>query len=92
MSNKKDQKMSIKLGDVVRDKISGFSGIVVCKTEWLYGCIRYGVAPKELYEGKRIEADYFDEPQLELIEVSSGSGIPLQTGGGREKEKKAISR
>ena len=37
-------KDSIKLGDKVRDKISGFTGIAVARTEFINGCIQYLVA------------------------------------------------
>lgn len=33
------------MGKLVRDKISGLEGIVVARTEWLYGCIRLNVQP-----------------------------------------------
>lgn len=58
----------IKLGDRVKDKITGFEGIVVARVEHLYGCIRCSVQPEKLNkDGKPIENQYFDEPQLDLI-------------------------
>ena len=60
--------MSIKLGDKVKDKISGFTGIVSCTCQYLYGCERAGVQPIKLdKEGKIQEAIYFDFPQLDVI-------------------------
>ena len=54
----------------MRDKISGFEGTVVVRAVWLYGCIRCGVQSSELYEGKPIEPQWFDEGSLELLEQS----------------------
>jgi len=86
----------IRLGDLVRDRVTGFTGTVVCKTEWLNNCIRIGVQPKmELKEGetqKLPEVHYIDEPQLEII-------VPLQgaesvrppraaTGGDRDEPRR----
>ncbi len=60
----------IGLGDRVRDPITGFSGIIICVTTWLYGCIRIGVQPEELHKGKPVEDKYFDQGQLELVEAN----------------------
>jgi hypothetical protein len=34
----------MKLGDVVRDKISGFSGVATCRLDYLNGCERWRLA------------------------------------------------
>jgi hypothetical protein len=81
----------MKLGDEVRDKISGLTGIVVCRTEWLHGCIRLGVQPKEVKDGKPVDASYFDELQLELVKDEGVVNKP-QAGGPRDNEHKAMSR
>ena len=33
----------IVLGDRVRCRITGFAGVVVARTDWIYGCMRWGV-------------------------------------------------
>ena len=58
----------IELGSRVKDKVTGFSGIVVAVTIWLTGCVRYAVRPEELREGKRIEDDWFDEIELDVVD------------------------
>jgi hypothetical protein len=55
------------LGDRVKCVITGFTGIVTCKTEWLNGCRRLGVQPEEVKDGKIPEPQYFDENQLEIV-------------------------
>lgn len=37
----------MQLGDRVRDSISRLSGVVIGRTEWLYGCVRLTVQPEE---------------------------------------------
>lgn len=60
--------MVIKLGDKVKDKITGFTGILVGRTEWLNGCIRFGVQSEKLNkDGEPIEPEWFDEERVELV-------------------------
>ena len=65
----------IELGCKVKDKITGFTGVVVGKTEWLYGCVRCGVSSKELHNGSPIDTQWFDEESLELVE---GEAQPVE--------------
>ena len=66
--------MSIKLGDTVADNITGFSGIAIARTDWLTGCVRFGLQSKELKDGKPIEVEWFDESRLSKIAVASSGG------------------
>lgn len=73
--------MTIKLGDLARDTITGFTGVVVAETKWLHGCMRMTLQPKALHDGKPIDAATFDLPQLELVpavreKTTSGTGGP----------------
>lgn len=70
------------LGDLVRDTITGFEGVVTCVSRWLHGCSRLTVQPRELKDGKPIEAQSFDEPQLDLLERGI-IGTTSNTGGPR---------
>ncbi len=79
------KKKTIELGDKVKDVISGFTGIVTGKSEFLHGCIRYGICPQELHDGATIDTHWFDEPQLELIEsnvVAVDNKTPEDKTGG----------
>lgn len=57
----------VELGDRVKDKVTGFTGIAIGRTDWLYGCTRISVLPEHLHDGKPIDAHSFDEPQLEIL-------------------------
>lgn len=64
--------MKILLGSKVKDKISGYSGVAVGRTEFLYGCIRIEVDSSSLdKEGNVREPTVFDEAQLEVLEGPS---------------------
>lgn len=84
-SKKSDARRQVmKVGDVVRDKITGFTGVVTSRTEWLNGCVRFGVQSKELHEGKVVDAQHFDEVQLEEVQdAPKTSWLQRLTGGDR---------
>lgn len=71
----------VKLGDKVRDAVTGFEGIAVAKTEWLNGCMRITVQPPIDKDGKVPDSYTFDEPQLERVEAEAVSAGPRDTGG-----------
>lgn len=73
----------MKLGDVVRDKISGFTGVATCRLDYLNGCERWQVTPRVLHEGKPIEPQYFDVEQLELVGEPAVTLVRNPTGGDR---------
>ncbi len=75
----------IKLGDRVKEKISGYRGTVISKTEWIYGCVRFGVQADGLHEGKPIPSQGFDEGELtpdgeEAPGPVASKGGPSQNG------------
>lgn len=58
----------INLGDRVKDKITGFYGIVVAITHWLNGCVRVSIQPEKLEkDGKIPDSQAFDEAQLVVV-------------------------
>jgi len=77
----------IALGARVRDRVTGFEGVVIARHEYLYGCIRCSVQTPEFHEGKPVEPQTFDEPSLEVVEkvVAGHADAPerraKQTGG-----------
>jgi hypothetical protein len=78
----------VELGSRVRDRISGFSGIVVARAIWLNGCTRVGIQSEVLCEGKPLEPQWFDEPQVDVVpeqpaESPSAPAAPRPGGGPR---------
>jgi len=72
----------IQLGDKVKDKVSGFVGVAVAKTEFINGCIQYNVMPKAGKDGKMPEEVGIDEQSLEVI-VQKRKKIKKKDTGGR---------
>jgi hypothetical protein len=77
--------VNIKLGDEVKDIITGFKGIVISKIIYLNGCVQWGVKARvELAALK--EAEYIDESQLKWI--SHGINKPEPKSAKKPTEKK----
>ncbi len=58
-----------KQGETVQDKVTGFTGIVTTRCDYISGCNRYYVQPKVGDDGKNIDGIYVDEPALERLDV-----------------------
>ena len=78
--------MQIKLGQKVRDPITGLRGTAVCRTTWLYGCVRIGIQPQEVKDGKPADLFYVDEPQLEIIEKTAAKKVAKPVHGPRSSD------
>ena len=78
--------MRINPGDRVRDTVSGFEGICICRSEYVSGCARVGLQPAST-DGKLPEAMYFDEPMCEVITPAAVKAKPTDNGGPRDVPK-----
>lgn len=59
----------VELGQIVKDRVTGFTGMVVAISTWLNGCNRIGVQSQtEKKDGLPIEPYFVDEQQLDVIE------------------------
>ena len=60
----------VKLGDKVRCIYSGFVGYAVSKTEFVNGCIQFGVVPPVNKKAQAYPEEVnIDESSLEVVEV-----------------------
>lgn len=67
-------------GVEVKDKITGFKGVIVGRSDYISGCIQYVVKPKKLAkDGKMQDGVWFDEDRL----IVTGTKVSL-----KEKPKK----
>lgn len=86
------KKNKIELGDLVKDEITGFEGIVTGQHKWLHGCTRFSVQPRELKDGKAIEPAGFDEPQLILLKKRSELKVATTDKTGGPRDEKGLRR
>lgn len=69
------------LGQEVKDRITGFSGVVVGRTEYITGCNRYSIQSRKLSkEGKPSDWVSFDEDQL--IDLKKNINHKVKNDGG----------
>lgn len=82
----------IELGDTVKDKVTGFKGIAIGHTTWLFGCSRITVQPQGVTkEGRTFDTQSFDEPQLELVKKAKTKDTPANhTTGGPNMEPQQV--
>ena len=73
----------VKLGDRVVDVHTGFEGTVMARAEYMYGCVQIQVQPKVKEDGDFVKHQWFDEPQLELVEDNGGDDSEPRHGGNR---------
>ncbi len=68
----------IKLGDKVKDSITGFSGIVTGISEYLNGCVSMLVCSKKLDANGKEVSEWFDEQRIagESKEIRATAGGP----------------
>lgn len=88
----------IELGMEVKDTVTGFCGIAVCRANWLHGCERIGIRPRTLDKDNRpCEAEFFDEPGLEVIgrgvmPITEPEPAPKKPPGGPNREQPGLER
>ena len=76
------------LGIEAKDVITGFSGIVMSRTQHITGCNVYSIALKVLDSGKPAETQWFDEARVE----KTGEGVKLDDhddGAGENRTRNA---
>lgn len=75
-----------KIGEKVKDKLSGFDGVVESQIQWINGCQSYWVDSVKLVDGKPATATFL-ETQLESknkvveLENSGKVGGPVKSAG-----------
>lgn len=72
----------VKLGDTVKDTITGVEGVVVTVSDWLNGCQTISVQKRELdKDGKPHDRIAFDIEQVELVPEKARVPEMAKTGG-----------
>ncbi|MFH0821261.1 MAG: hypothetical protein V2B18_00790 [Pseudomonadota bacterium] len=60
---------AFELGQTVKDKITGYTGVVMARIEYFTGCLHYGIQPKKVTKDGRVpEWEYIDQSRLVLVE------------------------
>lgn len=73
--------MEVTLGKKYKDSISGFSGVAVARTTYLFNCVRVMLSPTKLKkDGDFLPDTWFDEPVL--VAVKSKKVIKVKKSAG----------
>lgn len=73
------------LGSLIKDKITGFQGIITTRSQWISNCNTYGVKPRNLdKDGAPMDVRWFDEPMVDLVEENVFKPV-IRKAGGSEK-------
>jgi len=63
------------LGEILKDKVTGFIGVVLGRTEYATGCIQYGLINRNLNkDGELPNWQWLDQVRL----VSTGKKVKIQ--------------
>lgn len=66
----------IELGVEKTDQVTGFTGTVTARCEYLSGCIQYCLNPRVNKDGEKQESHWFDEDRLIDIKKGEAPGGP----------------
>ena len=92
MKEKIEFKFSV--GELTREKITGFEGVVMSQCHYISGCVQYGILSRELKGGETEKWTYFDEDRLassnEIIHLLPDEREETPMGG--EDVKVSMSR
>ena len=79
--------MSNMLGKQGKDKITGFSGTIIGKAEYLYGCSQYAITPYVAEDGKMRDTQWFDEGRIQVTgEGITASEVTAEKPGGPNRD------
>lgn len=65
-------------GKRVRDKITGFTGVITARCDYMYGCTQYGVTPEVDKEGKLKDTAWFDKGRIEFLDTCAINAQDVQ--------------
>lgn len=65
---------TVSLGKKAKDIITGFTGIIIGRAEYLTGCNQYGLTPEVGKDGKTGDTQWFDEGRISVI----GKGVTVK--------------
>ena len=78
---------TIELGNKVKCKITGFTGIAICKHIYLNGCVQYGVQGKINKDGFIIDPEEIDEEDLIVMKTGGVKNPIVKQGGPRNRRR-----
>lgn len=72
----------IEMGDEVRDTITGFTGIVTARIEYITGCAQVAIQPAVKADGALPDGKYFDIDRIEIVTAKAHQHVVTRAGAG----------
>ena len=72
--------MKCEMGQKVKDVITGFSGVVTGKAQYITGCQQVLVVPPVKSDGDSVSGQWLDEDRLEVVDQSRIE-LPVTSSG-----------
>lgn len=69
------------LGDRVKEKITGYKGVIVCQSRYMTGCNRYAIQNEKLEGGKPADWIYFADEDM-LVPAGNNINVQIEQRGG----------
>lgn len=66
------------IGQKARDVVTGFTGTIIGRCEHITTCNTYGLQPPVKADGDYMNAQWFDEPRLEVVRAEQPA---VENGG-----------
>jgi hypothetical protein len=85
-----EETTAIKLGDIVKDKVSGFVGVALARTVHLFDVPRILVQPRG-YSGKAEPPQALEEARLEVIRTQPKPAQPKPAQAVKKEEPKGAT-
>lgn len=76
------KKFKYELGEVLKDKITGYQGVVMVRSEYFTGCTTYGLCSQTLKEGIPMEWEWIDGTRLFRVDHVRELKQSTQENGG----------
>jgi hypothetical protein len=77
------------LGEVLKDKVTGFEGVVLGRSDYFTGCNHYGLCSRKLdSNGKTIDWEWFDETRM--VPVRRAKKLVAEPSNNEGSDAKAV--
>lgn len=64
------------LGRTAKDRVTGFTGVIVTVSFDLFGCVQVVISPPVDKDGKKVDDCWFDVNRLDLVGESRAMPVP----------------
>ena len=80
-----------KLGKKAKDKVTGITGIIIGKANYLFGCAQYAISTQVDKPGETSVTRWFDEGRVKIVGAGiKPSSVKARKNGGLNEDAPSI--